>query len=242
MISRYLVCIPTYNEYENISEILKRLFATNPDAHALVIDDNSPDGTADVVRNLQKEFLNLHLMVNPQKSGLGGAYRAGFSWGVQNGYEYLVEMDADGSHQPEQLPLLLAKLPDYDLVIGSRWTRGGSVVNWPLARKILSLGGNLYVRIILGINVKDATAGFRIYSTQALSKNQMLFSSAQGYIFQVEGTYRSFLKNLKIVEVPIQFVEREKGTSKMSKSIVIEAISQVTLWAIKHRLLRKQLF
>lgn len=242
MISRYLVCIPTYNEIENISEILKRLFAANPNAHALVIDDNSPDGTANVVRSLQQEFSNLHLIVNPQKSGLGGAYRAGFRWGVENGYEYLVEMDADGSHQPEQLPLLLAKIADYDLIIGSRWTKGGSVLNWPLARKILSLGGNLYVKIVLGINVQDATAGFRIYSTQALFKNQMLTSSAQGYIFQVEGTYRSFLKNLKIVEVPIQFVEREKGTSKMSSSIVLEAISQVTLWAIKHRIFRKKLF
>jgi dolichol-phosphate mannosyltransferase len=239
MKSQFLVCIPTYNERENIQKILLRLYASNPEIDALVIDDNSPDGTAQIVKQMQDGNPNLHLLVNPSKSGLGGAYRSGFKWAMDNNYEYVVEMDADGSHQPEQLQALLEKAPTHDLVIGSRWVKGGSVANWPLSRKVLSLGGNFYVQTVLGISVKDATAGFRIYSRSALETLKMLESQSQGYVFQVDGTYRAVINKLKVCEVPIQFVEREIGVSKMSRAIVFEAISQVTVWAIKHRLLRK---
>jgi dolichol-phosphate mannosyltransferase len=239
MKSQFLVCIPTYNERENIQKILLRLYASNPEIDALVIDDNSPDGTAQIVKQMQDGNPNLHLLVNPSKSGLGGAYRSGFKWAIDNNYKYVVEMDADGSHQPEQLQGLLEKAPTHDVVIGSRWVKGGSVVNWPLSRKVLSLGGNFYVQTVLGISVKDATAGFRIYSRSALETLKMLESQSQGYVFQVDGTYRAVINKLKVCEVPIQFVEREIGVSKMSRAIVFEAISQVTVWAIKHRLLRK---
>jgi dolichol-phosphate mannosyltransferase len=241
MTNRLLVCIPTYNERENIERLLTRLFAQNCDVDALVIDDNSPDGTAEIVQNLQKSNSRLHLIVNPTKAGLGGAYRTGFRWALENSFDYVVEMDADGSHQPEQLQNLIEKCRSNDLVIGSRWVDGGSVVNWPLSRKILSISGNFYVRSVLGISIKDATAGYRIYSKEALLKLRVLESQSQGYIFQVDGTYRAVKNNLRVCEVPIEFVEREVGTSKMSKAIVIEAILQVTLWAFKHRILRKPL-
>ena len=236
-----LVCIPTYNEIENIESILARLFSANPDVHALVIDDSSPDGTAEVVQSLQSSNENLHLLKNPTKSGLGGAYRAGFSWALARDFEYVIEMDADGSHQPEQLPSLISKISSSDVVIGSRWTKGGSVVNWPLSRKILSLGGNFYVRTVLGIKVKDATAGYRIYSKKALQELNLVESQSQGYIFQVDGTYRAIKHNLKVTEVPIEFVERSLGQSKMSTRIVLEAITQVTIWAFKHRVLRQKI-
>ncbi len=239
MSKRFLVCIPTYNERENIERILQRLFAANTNIEALVIDDNSPDGTSKIVKDLQQNNSKLHLIVNPAKAGLGGAYRAGFKWAINNGFDFVVEMDADGSHQPEQLPALLAETSQHDLVIGSRWVSGGSVVNWPFSRKVLSLGGNFYVRTVLGIKIKDATAGFRIYSVAALDQLSMLESHSQGYIFQVDGTYRAVAKHLRVCEVPIEFVEREVGVSKMSRSIVLEAIVQVTIWAFRHRVLRK---
>ncbi|MEN9693244.1 MAG: hypothetical protein RLZZ330_888, partial [Actinomycetota bacterium] len=147
--SKILVCVPTYNERENIELILSRLFQSNRNINALVIDDNSPDGTASIVEKLQKSNQNLYLLKNPRKSGLGGAYRAGFKWALDNDFDFVIEMDADGSHQPEQLPTLIAKIDTSDVVIGSRWTKGGSVVNWPLSRKVLSLGGNFYVRTVL---------------------------------------------------------------------------------------------
>jgi len=237
--SRFLVCIPTYNERENIESILKRLFNSNTNIEALVIDDNSPDGTSKIVEELQTKYPQLHLLVNPTKAGLGGAYRAGFRWGLENSFDYIVEMDADGSHQPEQLPFLISQSNTHDLVIGSRWVKGGSVVNWPFSRKILSLGGNFYVRSVLGIPIKDATAGFRIYSKKAIETLRLIDSNSQGYIFQVDGTYRAVKKNLKVIEVPIEFIEREVGVSKMSRAIVFEAIAQVTVWAFKYRVLRK---
>ena len=237
--NKVLVCIPTYNERENIEIILNRLFASIPQIHALVIDDNSPDGTAAIVEELKSKYPNLHLLNNSKKSGLGGAYRAGFSWALENQYEYVAEMDADGSHQPEQLISLIEQIPSSDVVIGSRWTKGGSVVNGPLSRKFLSLGGNFYVRTVLGIRIKDATAGFRIYSRKALESLNLIDSQSQGYIFQADGTYRAVKLGLKVTEVPIEFVERTLGQSKMSSTIVLEAITQVTIWAFKHRILRK---
>lgn len=241
MTSSYLVCIPTYNEKDNISWIINRLFSANPNVEALVIDDNSPDGTAEIVRELQNTNPRLHLLVNLNKSGLGGAYRNGFRWGIEHGFDFLIEMDADGSHQPEQLHKLIENCESHDLVIGSRWVKGGKVLNWPFSRKLLSLGGNLYVRTVLGIPTRDATAGFRIYSANTIQILKILDSNSQGYIFQVDGTYRAIKSGLKVKEVPIDFVERENGVSKMSKTIVIEAISQVTIWAIRHRLFRQPL-
>lgn len=236
-----LVVIPTYNEASNILSMLARVRASTPQVHILVVDDNSPDATADLVRKAAKDDAGIYLLARPGKGGLGAAYRAGFAWGLDHGYEVLVEMDADGSHQPEQLPRLLAAIEDADLVIGSRWVPGGEVVNWPLSRKILSLGGNLYTRICLGISVRDATAGYRAFRSDAVKRINMLSGSSQGYVFQVDNTFRAAKAGLRIVEVPIEFIERVSGVSKMSKAIVIEAMASVTLWALRYRLLRRPL-
>ena len=233
--------MPTFNELSNLTMMLDRIFVSNPDVHVLVVDDNSPDGTGIEADNRAATDSRLHVLHQPGKGGLGAAYRAGFRWGLTHNYDVLVEMDADGSHQPEQLPLLLTALREQnaDLVIGSRWVPGGSVVNWPLSRKVLSLGGNLYTRICLGIRIKDATGGFRAFKSSTVTAIGMLDGSAQGYIFQVDNTYRTHRKGLKIVEVPIEFVERVSGVSKMSRAIVIEAMTSVTIWCIKYRILRR---
>lgn len=236
-----LVVMPTFNELSNLTMMLDRIFVSNPDVHVLVVDDNSPDGTGIEADNRAATDSRLHVLHQPGKGGLGAAYRAGFRWGLEHDYDVLVEMDADGSHQPGQLPLLLTALREQnaDLVIGSRWVPGGSVVNWPLSRKVLSLGGNLYTRICLGIRIKDATGGFRAFKSSTVTAIGMLDGSAQGYIFQVDNTYRTHRKGLKIVEVPIEFVERVSGVSKMSRAIVIEAMTSVTIWCIKYRILRR---
>lgn len=236
-----LVVMPTFNELSNLTMMLDRIFVSNPDVHVLVVDDNSPDGTGIEADNRAATDSRLHVLHQPGKGGLGAAYRAGFRWGLTHNYDVLVEMDADGSHQPEQLPLLLTALREHnaDLVIGSRWVPGGSVVNWPLSRKVLSLGGNLYTRICLGIRIKDATGGFRAFKSSTVTAIGMLDGSAQGYIFQVDNTYRTHRKGLRIVEVPIEFVERVSGVSKMSRAIVIEAMTSVTIWCIKYRILRR---
>ena len=237
-----LVVMPTFNELSNLTMMLDRIFVSNPDVHVLVVDDNSPDGTGIEADNRAAADSRLHVLHQPGKGGLGAAYRAGFRWGLEHDYDVLVEMDADGSHQPEQLPLLLTALREQnaDLVIGSRWVPGGSVVNWPLSRKVLSLGGNLYTRICLGIRIQDATGGFRAFKSSTVTAIGMLDGSAQGYIFQVDNTYRTHRKGLKIVEVPIEFVERVSGVSKMSRAIVIEAMTSVTIWCIKYRILRRK--
>ncbi len=236
-----LVVMPTFNERTNLDMMLTRIHSSTPEVHVLVVDDNSPDGTGAAADAWAQTDSRVHVLHRPGKGGLGAAYRAGFGWGIDRGYEVLVEMDADGSHQPEQLPLLLSALESSpaDLVIGSRWVPGGSVVNWPLSRKILSLGGNLYTRLCLGINTQDATGGYRAFRSDAVQKIGMLAGTAQGYIFQVDNTYRAHRAGLRIVEVPIEFVERVAGVSKMSRAIVIEAMLSVTVWALKYRLLRK---
>lgn len=239
--TRVLVVMPTYNEIGNLHSMLDRIHASNPEVEVLVVDDNSPDGTGKAALERSQEDAWVHVLQRSAKSGLGAAYRAGFSWGIERGYEVLVEMDADGSHQPEQLPLLLAALKDADLVLGSRWIRGGSVVNWPLSRKLLSLGGNFYTRLMLGIPIKDATGGFRAFTVDAVRKIQLLDRDTQGYIFQVENTYLAVKRGLKVVEVPIEFVERVVGTSKMSRAIVIEALARVTIWGLRNRILRQPL-
>lgn len=236
-----LVVMPTYNEIENLAGMVQRVFAANPTVELLVADDNSPDGTGRLADELAANEPRLHVLHRPGKQGLGAAYRAGFNWGIARGFAALVELDADGSHQPEQLPKLLAELETADVVLGSRWVRGGSVVNWPLSRKLLSRGGSLYARLMLGVPISDVTGGFRAFRATAIEEMGLLSSDAQGYVFQVDSSFRAIRHGLRVKEVPIEFVERTAGVSKMSRHIVFEAMWQVTRWGLLHRLLRRPL-
>ncbi|MDQ2781396.1 MAG: polyprenol monophosphomannose synthase [Actinomycetota bacterium] len=232
---RVLVLIPTYNERENLPLIVARVRASSPNADVLVLDDSSPDGTGAVADGLAGGDPAVHVLHRRTKAGLGAAYLAGFAWALQRGYDAAVEMDADGSHRPEQLPDLLAAAADADVVIGSRWVPGGSVINWPFHRKVLSMGGNLYVKGMLGMSVNDATGGYRVYRVSALRRLDLSAVDSQGYGFQVDMTWRAVQAGMTIVEVPIRFVEREVGESKMSGSIVSEAMVNVSRWAFTHR-------
>ncbi|MVA75843.1 glycosyltransferase [Auraticoccus sp. F435] len=233
---RVLVVIPTYNEADNIEIIVTRLRAAVPDAHVLVADDNSPDGTGRVADALAASDDHVHVLHRRGKEGLGAAYLAGFGWGLDRGYDVLVEMDADGSHQPEQLPRLLAALADgADMVKGSRWIRGGTVVNWPLSRKILSRGGNLWTQLCLGVPLKDATGGYNAFHARTLRGIGLEDVASAGYCFQVDLAWRALKSGFDVREVPITFVERERGDSKMSRAIVVEALLRTTLWGVGHR-------
>jgi dolichol-phosphate mannosyltransferase len=230
-----LVIIPTYNESENLEWIVGRVRAAVPSAHVLVADDNSPDGTGTLADQLAATDSQVHVLHRPGKEGLGAAYLAGFEWGLARGYDVLVEMDADGSHQPEQLPSLLDALSEADLVLGSRWVRGGKVVNWPKSREVLSRGGNLWTRISLGIPLKDATGGYRAFRRETLEGLGLEDVTSAGYCFQVDLAWRALKAGFTVKEVPITFVERERGDSKMSRKIVIEALVLTTVWGIAHR-------
>jgi dolichol-phosphate mannosyltransferase len=232
---RVIVIIPTYNELENLPLILSRLFDAVPTAHSLVVDDSSPDGTGDVADKLAAEDPRIQVMHRTEKTGLGAAYVAGFRWALDAGYDVLVEMDADGSHAPEQLPRLLAALAHADLVLGSRWVPGGQVMNWPASRKILSRGGNIYTRLALGIDLHDATGGYRAYRRQVLKTIDLSSIASQGYCFQVDLAWRAVQAGFRVTEVPITFAERERGESKMSGNIVREALLRVTEWGVAHR-------
>jgi dolichol-phosphate mannosyltransferase len=232
---RILVIIPTYNESENIERIVARTRTAVPTAHILIADDNSPDGTGKLADALAAADDHVHVMHRIGKEGLGAAYLAGFEWGLSHGYDILVEMDADGSHQPEQLLRLLDAIPDADLVLGSRWVAGGSVVNWPKSREVLSRGGNLWTRIALGIPLKDATGGYRAFRRATLLGLGLDNVASAGYCFQVDLAWRALKAGFRVVEVPITFVEREHGDSKMSQRIVIEALVRTTAWGIAHR-------
>jgi dolichol-phosphate mannosyltransferase len=232
---KILVIIPTYNESENIERIVIRTRDAVPQAHILIADDNSPDGTGKIADALAAAEDHVHVMHRLGKEGLGAAYLAGFEWGINAGYDMLVEMDADGSHQPEQLPRLLDAISDADLVLGSRWVRGGEVVNWPRSREILSRGGNLWTRIALGIPLKDATGGYRVFRRQTLLGLGLDNVSSAGYCFQVDLAWRALKAGYRVVEVPITFIEREFGDSKMNKSIVAEALVRTTAWGIAYR-------
>ena len=233
---RVLTIIPTYNEIESLPGTLQRLRAAVPDSDVLVADDNSPDGTGAYADEVAAKDPAVHVLHRKGKEGLGAAYIAGFRWGLERGYDVLVEMDADGSHKPEQLPLLLeAAEAGADLVIGSRWVQGGSVVNWPLHRKLLSRAGSTYSRFMLGIPTRDITAGYRAFRRTTLEKLDLDAVESVGYGFQVDMTFRVARMGLKIVEVPITFVERELGASKMSGNIVVEAIVNVTKWGLSAR-------
>ena len=232
---RLAVVIPTYNERENLAGIVSRVHAAMPNADVLVVNDNSPDGTGLIAENLAYQDSRIHVLHRPQKNGLGAAYIAGFRWALEGGFDVIVEMDSDGSHQPEQLPDLLAALDGADLVIGSRWVRGGEVRNWPRSRQLLSMGGNAYARIALGIRLRDATGGYRAYRDTALRQIGLEEVESQGYCFQVDLALRALQSGLTVVEVPIAFEERLRGTSKMSRTIVAEALWRITRWGIALR-------
>jgi len=233
-----LVVLPTYNEVLNIEAMLRALRSIVPDADILVVDDGSPDGTAALARSIADELGQISLLERSTKNGLGGAYRAGFAWGLESGYQRFVEIDCDFSHDPKALPTLLRASQDFDVVIGSRYVRGGSIPKWKLSRRLLSRGGNQYASLLLGLGVKDCTAGYRVYSASALEKIDYTTVRADGYGFQIEMTYRARKGGATITEVPISFSDRELGESKMSSAIVVEAMVMVTRWGVQ-RLLRR---
>ncbi len=229
-----LVVLPTYNELQNIDAVLRRIRAALPAATVLVVDDGSPDGTADAAELLGKELDNIEVLRRSEKSGLGSAYRAGFRWGLDRGFDACIEMDADLSHEPEALPSLVAPLSQgVEVVIGSRYIPGGVIPNWTWHRRLLSRGGNLYASALLGLGVSDATAGFRAYAAPLLRRIELDQVKAEGYGFQIEMTYAAKRAGASILEVPIRFVDRVEGESKMSMSIVVEALGLVTLWGFE---------
>ncbi|MBK0371330.1 MULTISPECIES: polyprenol monophosphomannose synthase [Streptomyces] len=234
-LGKVLVIIPTYNEVENIGPIVDRVRTAVPDAHILVADDNSPDGTGKAADEIAAADDRVHVLHRKGKEGLGAAYLAGFAWGRENGYGVLVEMDADGSHQPEELPRLLTALKGADLVLGSRWVPGGRVVNWPKSREVISRGGSLYSRLALGLSVRDVTGGYRAFRTETLDGLGLGEVASQGYCFQVDLARRAVEAGYHVVEVPITFVDREVGDSKMSRDILVEALWRVTGWGITSR-------
>jgi dolichol-phosphate mannosyltransferase len=234
-LGRVLVVTPTYDESLNIEAVVARLRAAVPAADVLVVDDNSPDGTGDIADRLAASDPAVHVLHRPVKEGLGAAYVAGFHWGLERDYQVFVEMDADGSHQPEQLPALLRALEDADLVLGSRWVKGGSVSDWPASRMALSRGGNTYVRLSLGLGLRDATGGFRAFRREVLESIDLAAIASHGYCFQVDLAWRALRQGATVVEVPIAFVERVHGRSKMSGAIVREALWRVTQWAVALR-------
>ena len=237
-VGRTVVIIPTYNEKDALPLITARVRESVPDVDILVVDDNSPDGTGEIADGLAAADARIHVMHRLGKGGLGAAYLAGFAWALQEGYDAVVEMDADGSHQPEQLPRLLTALEDADLVLGSRYVRGGAVENWPKSREILSRGGNAYTKLMLGVPLKDATGGYRAFRASTLRSIGLDSVASQGYCFQVDLAWRAHQRGLRVVEVPITFVERTTGTSKMSRSIVVEALWRVTVWGVDDRITR----
>jgi dolichol-phosphate mannosyltransferase len=233
-----LVIIPTYNERESLPRQVAAVFEHVPTAHILVVDDASPDGTGEWAAAEAVRDRRLSVLHRPGKHGLGAAYRAGFAWALERDFDTIVEMDADGSHQARQLPDLLAQAGEGTVVIGARWVPGGSVVNWPWHRRALSVGANTYVRWMLGIAVRDATAGYRAYTADTLCQIPLDEVESQGYCFQIDMTLRALAAGAKVVEVPIEFVERDRGQSKMSFAIIREALWKVTLWGFQ-RLTRR---
>ncbi|WP_064438922.1 polyprenol monophosphomannose synthase [Hoyosella altamirensis] len=237
--ARTLVIIPTYNERDNLGIIIERLHAALPHTHVLVVDDGSPDGTGELADKLADADLQnrIHVMHRTAKNGLGAAYIAGFHWGLERDYGVLVEMDADGSHAPEELHRLLDQIDaGYDLVLGSRYVPGGSVVNWPKRREWLSRGGNLYSRLALGVGLKDITGGYRAFRRSVLEHLDLSEVESHGYCFQVDLAWRSIESGFNVREVPITFTERERGESKMSGNIVREALLKVTQWGWERRI------
>ncbi|MCD9198061.1 polyprenol monophosphomannose synthase [Aeromicrobium wangtongii] len=236
-----LVIVPTYNESANLAWIVERILTAQPDVDVLVVDDGSPDGTGEIADRLAADDPRIHAMHRAGKQGLGAAYRAGFVWGLERDYDVLVEMDADGSHRPEDLGRLLAASDGgADLVLGSRWVPGGGVVNWPWHRRLISRGGTFYARLMLGIGIHDATGGFRAFRRETLERLPMADVESQGYCFQIDMARRVVDAGMTVVEVPITFVERERGESKMSAAIVREALWRVTVWGLARMVPQRQ--
>jgi dolichol-phosphate mannosyltransferase len=236
MSERVLVIVPTYNEVENLERILERLHTSVPSAHALVVDDGSPDGTGTVAEKLASVDPRVHLLRRTEKAGLGPAYVAGFRWARRHGYDVVVEMDADGSHAPEQLPQILAALGSADLVLGSRYMPGGEVADWPVYRLLLSRIGNRYTRWALRLPLTDATGGYRAARGELIDALPFDDIASHGYCFQVDWAWRAVRSGARVREVPITFTERAFGRSKMSGSIVREALVRVTVWGLQDRL------
>ncbi|GAA4226779.1 polyprenol monophosphomannose synthase [Actinomadura meridiana] len=234
-LGRVLVIIPTYNERDNIERIAGRVREAVPAVDVLVVDDASPDGTGDVADAMADRDEQIRVLHRAGKDGLGPAYIAGFRWAAEHGYDVMVEMDADGSHQPEELPRLLTALQDADLVIGARWVPGGKVENWPKRREALSRGANTYARLMLGIPLHDATGGYRAFRAATLDKIGLDGVDSRGYCFQIDLALRALRQGLRVVEVPITFVERVHGTSKMSRDVMAEAALRITQWGVSDR-------
>ena len=226
-----LIISPTYNEVKNIKSLVEQIFKLDPSYHLLIIDDNSPDGTAGKVKELKSVFDNLHLEERPKKAGLGTAYKFGFNWALKNGYDAVVQMDADLSHDPNDVPRLISQLKHHDLIIGSRYVEGVSVVNWPIRRLILSYGANIYSSFITGMPINDGTGGFKAWSSSILQRIELKKVKSQGYSFQIEMNFRAWRLGARIKEEPIIFVDRTIGESKMSKTIMYEAIWMV--WRLR---------
>lgn len=226
-----IVVIPTYNEKDNIINIINAILEVKNDMHVLVVDDNSPDGTANLVKDFAQTNSNIHIIVRAGKMGLGTAYCEGFAWALENGYEAIMEMDADFSHDPKEIPNFMEAIKEYDLVIGSRYSVGVNVVNWPLRRLILSYGANIYARFITGIPVHDATGGFKCFRAEALRKIDLTRIKSNGYGFQIEMNFKLWKKGARIKEIPIIFIDRRSGVSKMNKKIIYEALFLV--WKLK---------
>ena len=228
-----IIITPTYNERQNIGELVEKVFKLNPDYHLLVVDDNSPDGTADFIRELQSHNSRLHLIEREGKLGLGTAYIRGFKYAIQNGYDAIVQIDADMSHDPNDVPEMVQRLANNDLILGSRYCDGVSVVKWPIRRLILSYGANLYTRIVTGMPLTDATSGFKCWKKEVLESLDLDKVRSRGYSFQIEMNFRAWCKGYKIKEIPIIFIDRTIGESKMNRSIVVEAVFMV--WRLKIR-------
>ncbi|MBA7560611.1 Undecaprenyl-phosphate mannosyltransferase [subsurface metagenome] len=239
-----LVITPTYNERKNVETLLSRIHALAPETHVLVVDDNSPDGTGHYVRDRAAGEDWVHLMARPGKQGLGTAYCDGFLWALQHGYDVIIQMDADLSHDPGQIPIFLELIEEYELIIGSRYIQGVNVVNWPLSRLILSWSANLYAKVVTGVPVRDLTGGYKCWRREVLADLDIPSLRSEGYAFQIETTFRAYHRGYRILETPIVFVDRTEGDSKMSQGIILEAIwivIRLKLSRIK-RLIRRKLF
>jgi dolichol-phosphate mannosyltransferase len=235
---RALIVIPTYNEIENLQPLMEAIFATIPSStEVLVVDDGSPDGTGALADTLARENKRLHVLHRAKKLGLGTAYVNGFRWGLDQGFEALISMDADFSHDPKYLPTMLRNLEAYDLSIGSRYVEGGGTLNWGVGRKVLSRGGSFYSRLVLGANLRDFTGGFNGYRRKVIESVDLPTLRSDGYSFQIELKYRTFVRGFRIIEFPIVFEDRKVGNSKMSKKIILEALARV--WTFRWHAIRQ---